>query len=94
MYLLLVKKIERFPCFGIIKNTQTIKEEINGQAEIYSRGKVKDFGGSVVFLGLAKIILAITFGGSLLTIISLYPVSILGVLLVFAGWRWLSFAAI
>jgi len=91
---LLVKKIERFPSFGIIKNTQTIKEEINGQAEIYSRGEVQDFGGSVVFLGLAKIILAITFGGSLLTIISLYPVSILGVLLVFAGWRWLSSAAI
>jgi len=44
-------------------------------------------GGSVVFLGLAKIALALAFGGSLLTIISLFPGSVLGVLLIFAGWQ-------
>jgi MFS superfamily sulfate permease-like transporter len=44
-------------------------------------------GGSVVFLGLAKIFLAIAFGSSLLTIISIYPASVLGVLLIFSGYE-------
>ncbi|MEE9554199.1 MAG: molybdate transporter family protein, partial [candidate division Zixibacteria bacterium] len=47
-------------------------------------------GGSVVLLGLAKIIFAVTFGGSLLAIISLYPASVLGVMLLFAGWQMIA----
>ena len=50
-------------------------------------------GGSVVFLGLAKMILAVTFGGSLLAIISLYPSSVLGVMLLFAGWQMVAVCA-
>ncbi len=42
-------------------------------------------GGSVVFLGLAKMILAVLFGSSLLIIFTEFPVSILGVLLIFSG---------
>lgn len=42
-------------------------------------------GGSVVFLGLTKMIIAVLFGGSLLLLITEYPMSILGVLLVFSG---------
>ena len=44
-------------------------------------------GGSVVFLGLAKMVLAVAFGSSLLTIISIYPASVLGVLLIFSGYE-------
>ncbi|MEE9554947.1 MAG: putative sulfate/molybdate transporter [candidate division Zixibacteria bacterium] len=50
-------------------------------------------GGSVVFLGLAKMILAISFGGSLLAIISLYPSSVLGIMLLFAGWQMVAICA-
>lgn len=50
-------------------------------------------GGSVVFLGLAKMILAVTFGGSLLAIISLYPGSVLGIMLLFAGWQMVAVCA-
>lgn len=42
-------------------------------------------GGSVVFLGLAKMTIAVLFGGSLLLLITEYPMSILGVLLIFSG---------
>lgn len=44
-------------------------------------------GGSVVFLGLAKMLLAVVFGSSLLTIISVYPASVLGILLIFSGYE-------
>ena len=44
-------------------------------------------GGSVVFLGLAKMLLAVALGSSLLTIISVYPASVLGVLLIFSGYE-------
>ncbi len=43
--------------------------------------------GSVVFLGAAMIVLALLFGNSLITIFAVYPDSILGVLLIFAGWQ-------
>ncbi len=42
-------------------------------------------GGSVVFLGLVKMLFAVLFGGSLLILITNYPMSILGVLLMFSG---------
>jgi hypothetical protein len=42
-------------------------------------------GGSVVFLGTAKMLLAILFGSSLLVIFTEFPASLLGVLLVFSG---------
>jgi hypothetical protein len=42
-------------------------------------------GGSVVFLGLAKMTLAVLFGSSLMLIMTEFPLSILGVLLVFSG---------
>lgn len=42
-------------------------------------------GGSVIILGIAKIILAVMFGGSLLVWLSSYPESVLGVLLLFSG---------
>lgn len=42
-------------------------------------------GGSVVFLGVAKMVTAVLFGGSLLVLITNYPMSILGVLLLFSG---------
>ena len=42
-------------------------------------------GGSVVFLGSAKMILAVAFGGSLLVLIMQYPLSILGIMLAFSG---------
>ena len=44
-------------------------------------------GGSVVFLGLVKIFLGVFFGGAALTILASYPMSILGVLLLFSGWE-------
>jgi MFS superfamily sulfate permease-like transporter len=44
-------------------------------------------GGSMVFLGLAKMILAVTLGSSLLTIITIYPASVLGILFVFSGYE-------
>jgi MFS superfamily sulfate permease-like transporter len=42
-------------------------------------------GGSVVMLGIAKILLAVLFGGSLLAWLQGYPQSVLGVLLLFSG---------
>lgn len=42
-------------------------------------------GGSVVMLGGAKLLLAVAFGSSAAALLSGYPLSILGVLLVFAG---------
>ena len=50
-------------------------------------------GGSVVFLGLAKMILAVSFGGSFLAIILVYPGSVLGVMLLFAGWQMIAVCA-
>lgn len=42
-------------------------------------------GGSVVMLGAAKIVLAIGLGSSAVVLLNAYPMSILGVLLCFAG---------
>jgi hypothetical protein len=42
-------------------------------------------GGSVVLLGIAKIVLALLFGTSLLMWLQAYPQSVLGVLLIFSG---------
>lgn len=42
-------------------------------------------GGSMVMLGVAKIVLALLFGGSLLVWLQAYPKSVLGVLLLFSG---------
>jgi MFS superfamily sulfate permease-like transporter len=42
-------------------------------------------GGSVVILGVAKMVLALLFGGSLLVWVNQYPQSVLGVLLLFSG---------
>ena len=42
-------------------------------------------GGSVVMLGLAKVAIGLTLGAAAMTILLAFPVSVLGVLLVFAG---------
>ncbi|KAL9304493.1 hypothetical protein ACSQ67_021756 [Phaseolus vulgaris] len=42
-------------------------------------------GASVVFLGIAKLVLALVFGNSLGRILGEFPIGILGVLLLFAG---------
>ncbi|KAL2338112.1 hypothetical protein Fmac_012558 [Flemingia macrophylla] len=42
-------------------------------------------GASVVFLGVAKLLLALVFGNSLRRILDQFPIGILGVLLLFAG---------
>ncbi|XP_014514980.1 molybdate transporter 2 [Vigna radiata var. radiata] len=42
-------------------------------------------GASVVFLGIAKLVLALVFGNSLGRILNEFPIGILGVLLLFAG---------
>lgn len=42
-------------------------------------------GASVVFLGTAKLIISLLLGSSLLQILSKYPISLLGVLLLFSG---------
>jgi MFS superfamily sulfate permease-like transporter len=42
-------------------------------------------GGSVVILGLAKILVGVAFGGALLGLLGSYPNAILGPMLVFAG---------
>lgn len=42
-------------------------------------------GGSVIVLGMVKMVLAVLFGGSLLAWLQLYPQSVLGVLLLFGG---------
>lgn len=42
-------------------------------------------GGSVVLLGMAYMIMAVFFGNSLLLMIEAFPLSVLGVLLVFSG---------
>jgi MFS superfamily sulfate permease-like transporter len=41
--------------------------------------------GSILFLGAMKMLVAICFGGSLLALLKVYPQSLLGVLLFFAG---------
>lgn len=41
--------------------------------------------GSILFLGAAKMLLALLFGASLLTLCQEFPASILGVMLIFAG---------
>lgn len=42
-------------------------------------------GGSVILLGSAKMVLAVLLGGSLIAWLHAYPVSVLGVLLLFSG---------
>lgn len=42
-------------------------------------------GGSVVMLGAAKVALGVALGGSAAALLALFPASILGVLLIFAG---------
>jgi MFS superfamily sulfate permease-like transporter len=42
-------------------------------------------GGSVIILGLAKILVGFAFGGALLGLLGSYPNGILGPMLVFAG---------
>lgn len=42
-------------------------------------------GGSIVMLGVAKILLAVLFGGAGILILKSYPISILGLLLFFSG---------
>jgi len=42
-------------------------------------------GGSVVFLGVIKILLGLFLGGAAFVVLASYPMSVLGVLLVFAG---------
>ncbi|KAK4267502.1 hypothetical protein QN277_024275 [Acacia crassicarpa] len=42
-------------------------------------------GASVVFLGVAKLVLALVLGNSFVTILNKFPIGILGVLLLFAG---------
>ncbi|KAF3450817.1 hypothetical protein FNV43_RR06906 [Rhamnella rubrinervis] len=42
-------------------------------------------GASVVFLGLGKLVLALVFGNSFVSILNQFPIGILGVLLLFAG---------
>jgi hypothetical protein len=43
--------------------------------------------GSMIILGAVKTTLAVVFGTSILAIIAVYPGSVLGVLLLFAGWQ-------
>ncbi|MFH1726439.1 MAG: putative sulfate/molybdate transporter [Elusimicrobiota bacterium] len=42
-------------------------------------------GGSVVMLGIGKILIGTAFGGAAMIVLAAYPASILGILLVFAG---------
>jgi MFS superfamily sulfate permease-like transporter len=42
-------------------------------------------GGSVVLLGIAKVVLGVLFGAAALTVLAAFPGSLLGLLLVFAG---------
>jgi len=42
-------------------------------------------GGSVVLLGLGKMMIGALFGAAAITLIGMFPVSVLGVLLIFAG---------
>ncbi|MFZ3058617.1 MAG: putative sulfate/molybdate transporter [Candidatus Methanoperedens sp.] len=42
-------------------------------------------GGSVVFLGIVKLLLGLFFGGSVLLLSKSYPVSILGTMIIFGG---------
>lgn len=42
-------------------------------------------GASVVFLGIGKLVLALLFGNSFVSILNQFPIGILGVLLLFAG---------
>ncbi len=49
-------------------------------------------GGSMILLGALKLVAGLLFGGALVGLLSAYPVSILAVLLVFAGARLASAA--
>jgi hypothetical protein len=42
-------------------------------------------GGSIVFLGLVKVALAVLFGASLMGVCKAFPASVLGVMLAFGG---------
>jgi MFS superfamily sulfate permease-like transporter len=42
-------------------------------------------GGSMVFLGVVKVLLGLFLGGATFTVLASYPTSVLGVLLVFSG---------
>ena len=42
-------------------------------------------GGSVVILGIGKLILGLFFGASAMILLAAYPLSVLGVMLLFAG---------
>lgn len=42
-------------------------------------------GASVVFLGIGKLVLALLFGNSFVSVLNQFPIGILGVLLLFAG---------
>ena len=42
-------------------------------------------GGSVVMLGVAKVVIALVFGTAVISVLSAYPSSVLGILLVFSG---------
>ena len=44
-------------------------------------------GGSVLMLGIAKIVLGLAFGSAALVVLSAFPGSLLGLLLVFAGFE-------
>ncbi len=43
-------------------------------------------GGSVVMLGIAKVLFALALGGAILPLIDAYPRSVLGIMIVFAGF--------
>ena len=42
-------------------------------------------GGSVVILGVAKVVIALVFGTAVISVLSAYPSSVLGILLIFSG---------
>jgi MFS superfamily sulfate permease-like transporter len=42
-------------------------------------------GGSVVILGVAKVVIALLFGTAVISVLAAYPSSVLGILLVFSG---------
>ena len=42
-------------------------------------------GGSVVMLGVAKVVIALVFGTAVISVLAAYPASVLGILLVFSG---------
>ena len=44
-------------------------------------------GGSVVMLGITKLVIGIFLGTTIMNLIQLYPLSILGIMLIFAGYE-------